>query len=106
MKTGTEQIASTMEELASGTETQATHAGDVAAKMSDFSQKVREANENGEMIKGASHNVLGMTENGREMMTTSVAQMGESKCNRKRCSRKSSWIGWANKRSYQISSGN
>ncbi|WP_231735259.1 methyl-accepting chemotaxis protein [Gracilibacillus massiliensis] len=76
VKTGTEQIASTMQELASGTETQANHAGDVASKMSDFSQKVREANENGDKIEKASTNVLGMTADGREMMESSVTQMG------------------------------
>ncbi|SHM97266.1 methyl-accepting chemotaxis protein [Gracilibacillus kekensis] len=75
VKSGTEQIATTMQELASGTETQANHAGDVASKMSDFSQKVKEANENGEKIEGASTNVLDMTQDGREMMSSSVTQM-------------------------------
>ncbi|SHM97294.1 methyl-accepting chemotaxis protein [Gracilibacillus kekensis] len=76
VKTGTEQIASTMQELASGTETQANHAGDVASKMSDFSQKVREANENGDKIEAASTYVIGMTADGQEMMESSVNQMG------------------------------
>ncbi|WP_208587419.1 methyl-accepting chemotaxis protein [Gracilibacillus suaedae] len=76
VKSGTEQIASTMQELASGAETQANHAGDVASKMSDFSQKVHEADQNGEKIEGASANVLSMAENGNELMSSSVAQMG------------------------------
>ncbi|MGP4041395.1 methyl-accepting chemotaxis protein [Gracilibacillus sp. D59] len=76
VKSGTEQIATTMGELANGTETQATHAGDVASKMSDFSQKVLEANENGGKIESASSNVLAMTKDGREMMASSVTQMG------------------------------
>ncbi len=76
VRSGTGQIASTMQELASGAETQANHAGDVASKMSDFSQKVHEADENGEKIEDASTKVLNMAENGSEMMNSSVAQMG------------------------------
>ncbi|WP_018931063.1 methyl-accepting chemotaxis protein [Gracilibacillus lacisalsi] len=75
VKSGTEQIATTMGELADGTETQATHAGDVAAKMSDFSKKVQEANDNGNKIESASSHVLDMTEDGRDMMESSVTQM-------------------------------
>ncbi|WP_114352108.1 methyl-accepting chemotaxis protein [Saliterribacillus persicus] len=76
VKSGNEQIASTMQELASGTETQANHAGDVASKMSDFSGKVKEANDNGQIIHGASQNVLDMTKEGQEMMQGSISQMG------------------------------
>ncbi len=65
-----------MQELASGTETQANHAGDVASKMSDFSGKVKEANDNGQIIHGASQNVLDMTKEGQEMMQGSISQMG------------------------------
>ncbi|MFD2656953.1 methyl-accepting chemotaxis protein [Gracilibacillus thailandensis] len=75
VKSGTEQIATTMGELADGTETQATHAGDVAAKMSDFSKKVQEANDNGSKIESESSHVLDMTEDGRDMMESSVTQM-------------------------------
>ncbi|KAB8125854.1 methyl-accepting chemotaxis protein [Gracilibacillus oryzae] len=75
VKTGTEQIAITMQELASGSETQANHASEAAAKMSDFSNKVSEANQNGNKIESVSTNVLSMTEEGSGMMDSSVGQM-------------------------------
>ncbi|WP_208587421.1 methyl-accepting chemotaxis protein [Gracilibacillus suaedae] len=76
VKSGTEQIASTMQELSSGAETQANHASDVSMMIGDFSKKVKEANENGTNVAKASTNVLDMTGSGREMMESSVAQMG------------------------------
>ncbi|WP_163578977.1 methyl-accepting chemotaxis protein [Gracilibacillus saliphilus] len=76
VKSGTEQIASTMQELSSGAETQANHASDVSTMIGDFSKKVKEANENGINVANASTNVLEMTGGGREMMESSVAQMG------------------------------
>ncbi len=75
VRTGTEQIATTMQELASGSETQANHAGDVASQMSELTTKVTEANNNGENIKKASGDVRTLTEDGQEMMSTSVHQM-------------------------------
>ncbi|MDX8044397.1 methyl-accepting chemotaxis protein [Gracilibacillus sp. S3-1-1] len=75
VKAGTEQIAVTMQELASGTEAQADHASDVSSNMSEFAQKVAEANLNGEQIREASTDVLQMTTNGSEMMESSVKQM-------------------------------
>ncbi|UOQ48328.1 methyl-accepting chemotaxis protein [Gracilibacillus caseinilyticus] len=75
VKSGTEQIASTMQELASGSETQANHAGNVSAKMNDFSLKVQGANENGRNIESSSAGVLTMTTDGQHMMELSVQQM-------------------------------
>ncbi|WP_163581460.1 methyl-accepting chemotaxis protein [Gracilibacillus saliphilus] len=75
VKSGTEQIAVTMQELASGSETQANLAGNVSSKMSEFVQKVYEANENGEQIQSVSTNVLNRTEDGSGMMKYSVKQM-------------------------------
>lgn len=73
--TGAEQIAATMEELATGAETQANSAGDLASLMGSFTIKVAEANEHGEQIQNNSSNVLGMTEQGSELMITSTEQM-------------------------------
>lgn len=73
--TGAEQIAATMEELAAGAETQANSAGDLASLMGSFTIKVAEANEHGEQIQNNSSNVLGMTEQGSELMITSTEQM-------------------------------
>ncbi|MDX8045547.1 HAMP domain-containing methyl-accepting chemotaxis protein [Gracilibacillus sp. S3-1-1] len=76
VKAGTEQIATTMQELSSGADTQANHASDVSVKIGEFSNRVKEANENGINVENASSNVLEMTGNGREMMESSVIQMG------------------------------
>ncbi|ENH98374.1 methyl-accepting chemotaxis protein [Gracilibacillus halophilus YIM-C55.5] len=75
VKSGTDQIATTMQELASGSETQANNASDVSTKMSDFTNKVTEATNKGEQIENNSSNVLDLTNDGKEMMDTSITQM-------------------------------
>ncbi|MFO1445396.1 methyl-accepting chemotaxis protein [Bacillus sp. Bva_UNVM-123] len=64
---GTQQIAVTMQEMATGTETQATSASDLASIMRAFLTNVEEANTNGEQIKHASDEVLGMTVEGSQL---------------------------------------
>src|SRR5699024_8889296 len=66
---------STMDELATGTESQANHATELSATMSNFSKKVQETNENGETIEETSKSVLEMTKDGSELMSTSTEQM-------------------------------
>jgi methyl-accepting chemotaxis protein len=75
VKSGAEQVASTMQELAAGTETQANSAGDLANGMSQFSLKVKEASENGGIVKESSHKVLTMTEDGSKLMEDTTRQM-------------------------------
>jgi methyl-accepting chemotaxis protein len=75
VRTGSEQVASTMQELAAGTETQANSAGDLANGMSQFSLKVKEASENGGIVKESSHKVLTMTEDGSKLMEDTTRQM-------------------------------
>ncbi|MRG87354.1 methyl-accepting chemotaxis protein [Salinibacillus xinjiangensis] len=72
---GTEKISSTMEEIASGSETQANNASELANNATNFSTKVEEANEDGELIYDASKQVLQMTNDGRQLMNKSVDQI-------------------------------
>ncbi|ENH98196.1 methyl-accepting chemotaxis protein [Gracilibacillus halophilus YIM-C55.5] len=72
---GTEKISSTMEEIASGSETQANNASELADNATNFSTKVDEANEDGELIYDASKQVLQMTNDGRQLMNKSVGQI-------------------------------
>jgi methyl-accepting chemotaxis protein len=75
VKAGSEQIASTMQELASGTEAQANTASDLSMKMTTFTDRVQEANENGNEIYNSSSEVLGLTGQGSQLMDSSVKQM-------------------------------
>lgn len=72
---GGEQIASTMQELASGTESQAHSAANLTDMMSNFTNKIVEVNQNGEEISRTSNQVLTMTEDGQSLMEDSVVQM-------------------------------
>jgi methyl-accepting chemotaxis protein len=75
VREGSEQIASTMEELSSGSENQANSASDLAEQMNDFVRKVRVSEQNGLEIAGTSQNVLSLTNEGQELMKSSVVQM-------------------------------
>lgn len=77
VRTGTDQIAITMEELAAGAETQANSASDLAHTMGSFTNKVEQANENGEQIQNYSTNVLDLTKDGRNLMQSSTEQMAK-----------------------------
>ena len=75
VKIGSEQVASTMQELASGAEVQANIASTLSATMSDFSHKAEKANTNGIQIHQASNEVLTMTKEGTDLMRSSTEQM-------------------------------
>ncbi|WP_404454859.1 methyl-accepting chemotaxis protein [Virgibacillus necropolis] len=77
VKAGSEQVATTMQELASGSETQANSASELASTMSSFTTKVQEANTKGEHIQHASDRVLGMTNEGSQLMQSSNEQMAK-----------------------------
>ncbi|RKQ32532.1 methyl-accepting chemotaxis protein [Oceanobacillus halophilus] len=75
IRSGTEQISTTMEELASGSETQANNTSDLSSMMGTYSQKMEEANTNGERVQEESHQVLEMTMEGSQLMDSSMKQM-------------------------------
>jgi methyl-accepting chemotaxis protein len=75
VKAGSQQVAGTMQELASGTETQATNATNLSSMMETFSGKMKETSTKGKDVYQSSHNVLGMTTEGGQLMERSVEQM-------------------------------
>lgn len=75
VKTGAEQVSTTMEELANGSETQANSVGILANNMGIFTTKVEETNKNGERVQKHSEDVLQMTDEGTELMESSISQM-------------------------------
>lgn len=75
VRAGSEQVAMTMEELARGSESQATHANSLSLMMTDFNAKVVETNESGLQINEGSEHVLEMTNKGTNLMEASTMQM-------------------------------
>ncbi|GEL77085.1 methyl-accepting chemotaxis protein [Tenuibacillus multivorans] len=75
VKGGSEQISTTMQEIAAGSESQANNASDLSDNMGTFATEVQEANENGEFIYKSSNDVLTLTNEGSQLMNTSVTQM-------------------------------
>ena len=75
VKAATYQIATTMYELAAGSEAQANHASDLSQIMESFTHKVEGANEKGERIQRSSEEVLHMTSEGNRLMESSNQQM-------------------------------
>lgn len=75
VRAGSEQVAATMEDLAGGAETQATHASNLSSMMTQFTSRVQEANDNGEQIGQSSKQVLHMTNDGTQLMDQSNEQM-------------------------------
>lgn len=74
-KIGSEQIATIMGELASGTEMQANSATDLSEVMHVFSNKVTDTDGHGKQIQLNSNDVLDMTNQGVELMNVSTTQM-------------------------------
>ncbi|MEK5482971.1 MULTISPECIES: methyl-accepting chemotaxis protein [unclassified Viridibacillus] len=75
VKTGSTQIALTMQEIAEGTESQASNASDLATVMESFTQKVKEANYEGEKMNNHTSNVQSLTHEGSKLMIDSTEQM-------------------------------
>ena len=74
VKSGTQQMA-TMEELASGTETQANFASDLAITMTQFAEQIKSISTSSESISKSSSLVLEETNLGNEYMNKSINQM-------------------------------
>ncbi|WP_155590885.1 methyl-accepting chemotaxis protein [Lysinibacillus cavernae] len=75
VKAGTEQIVHTVTEIASGTELQTSHTSDVAATMNDFAAKVTAVHESSKDAQQHSQEVKALTQEGRNLMTSSTKQM-------------------------------
>lgn len=72
---GTEQTALTMQELASGAETQANGATELSVLINSFSETVQNTNTNGESVQRHSEEVLHLTNEGTKCMNDSMNQM-------------------------------
>ncbi|WP_018934066.1 methyl-accepting chemotaxis protein [Gracilibacillus lacisalsi] len=75
VQVGSEQITTTMEELATGSEQQAESVAELSSLMETFSDKVKDANKNGDYILQSSNQVQELTENGSSLMASSNQQM-------------------------------
>jgi methyl-accepting chemotaxis protein len=75
VKEGNIQIATTMEELSTGAETQANSASDLSENMSEFVKKVRLSEQTGHEVSLTSDEVLKLTQEGTTLMNKSVDQM-------------------------------
>ena len=75
VKEGSEQMVVTMEELASGAETQANSAFNLSEQMKHFVDSVQQSQNEGQEIATSSKNVLTLTADGSNLMKQSVHQM-------------------------------
>nr|WP_062353073.1 methyl-accepting chemotaxis protein [Bacillus kwashiorkori] len=75
VKLGSEQVVATMQELASGSERQASNSSELAKIIEAFASKLQEANQNGETVKQSSNLVISMTAEGNQLMEESTKQM-------------------------------
>lgn len=76
VKTGTDQIVHTMTEIASGTDELASHTTDVATSMNDFAGKVTSVHQSNKDVQHYSQDVMALTKEGRDLMSSSTKQMG------------------------------
>lgn len=74
---GTNQVASTMHELAAGSEQQATSSSNIADKMNQFTTQIIDANKNGSLVNEASYQILQTTKKGNELMNYSMDEMNK-----------------------------
>ncbi|MGY4795073.1 methyl-accepting chemotaxis protein [Lysinibacillus fusiformis] len=72
---GAEQVAITMHELASGEEGQAHHSNELTSLMERFTVDLQETNQHGAHIHQSSLEVLTLTKEGDQLMTSSNSQM-------------------------------
>ncbi|WP_182199968.1 methyl-accepting chemotaxis protein [Paraliobacillus salinarum] len=77
VKEASEQVAVTMEELSRGSESQANTTSDISASMSDFAQKITEANIKGENIYNSSRTMTDLVSSGKQEMDSSIQQMAQ-----------------------------
>ncbi|MFJ8236296.1 methyl-accepting chemotaxis protein [Ureibacillus sp. NPDC094379] len=75
VKEGSGQISSTMQEMAAGTEAQATHASELSVEMSTFSDVLENMSETNRKVTTNANDILMMSQNGYELMTMSTSQM-------------------------------
>ncbi|MFJ7369409.1 methyl-accepting chemotaxis protein [Lysinibacillus sp. NPDC098008] len=75
VKAGAEQVALTMNDIAEGTEVQASNASDLSHLMSDFVKRMNEASQNGQHVESDANQVLTLTDSGQTLIKASTDQM-------------------------------
>lgn len=75
VRQSSEQISTTMQNLADGSESQSKHINDLANTMTNFTETMREMNQQGEEIQVATQQIVKLTKNGGEHMQESIEQM-------------------------------
>lgn len=75
VKEGSDQIITTMEEVAAGAENQANTTNDLSASMALFMGKIRTGNQTAEESYHSSQGLLVLTKEGHELMNASIKQM-------------------------------
>ncbi|WP_246031795.1 methyl-accepting chemotaxis protein [Salibacterium salarium] len=75
VKESSEQVAVTIEELATGATNQANEATSISERTQDLNQKIIDANENGEQLATFSKDVLSVSVDGDSQMKESLDQM-------------------------------
>ncbi|MDQ0162302.1 methyl-accepting chemotaxis protein [Aeribacillus alveayuensis] len=75
VKDGSEQIASTMQELSAGAENQAKSATELAEAMVNYTNKIHEIHQNSLEMEEKSNLVIKQTDNGSHLMNNSMQQM-------------------------------
>lgn len=72
---GSDQITTTMQEIAMGSEEQASSSSNISQQMDIFVDGIKEANEEGAMVHTSSSDVLNITKQGESLMKESIQQM-------------------------------
>lgn len=75
VQTGVSKTMTSLQELAAGSEIQASSASNISLEVSDLLEQVHQINDEGEQIKTLSTKVLAMTTEGSRLMDTSSEQM-------------------------------
>ncbi len=75
VKEGSEQMVITMDELATGAETQANQATQLSEQMTEFVISVQFSQQQGQEIAQTSNDIIHLTEGGAELMKQSISQM-------------------------------
>ncbi|MBS4177946.1 methyl-accepting chemotaxis protein [Lederbergia citrea] len=75
VNSGSQQVASTMEELAIASDTQAQSSSELVDSMGALSENIHNANEYGQKANQVTHEVIELTEKGNAAMTESISKM-------------------------------
>ncbi|KAB8134702.1 HAMP domain-containing protein [Gracilibacillus oryzae] len=73
-----EQIATTMDQIATGTQVQAETTAEISGKMDQFTSKVKQANKSGESLYQSTEKLKNITDNGNDLMQQSITHIKQT----------------------------